>query len=255
MTTTRLAASPDRPLPGATSSPACPRPQKRLPCKYFYDAAGSRLFDAISELPEYYPTRTELAILRAARRRDGRAAAARGCLLVELGSGSRRKTRLLLDRLDRPAGYVPVDISGEHLRAAAAALAGDYPGLAVLPGRRRLHAAVRAAARRAGRGRRVVFFPGSTIGNFDPAEADALLRRIGPAGRPRRRAAARRRPAEGRGACWSRRTTTPPGVTAAFNLNLLVRINRELGGRLRPGRLPAPRLLQPRAVARSRCTW
>src|SRR5688500_16211058 len=97
-------------------------PQKWLSPKYFYDRVGSRLFDRITELPEYYPTRTELGIMR---RAAGEMAARCGprCLLAELGAGSLVKVRLLLDRLDRPAAYVPVDVSGEHLRAAADELA------------------------------------------------------------------------------------------------------------------------------------
>src|SRR5262249_44802436 len=108
------------------------RPRKRLPAKYFYDAAGSRLFDRITALPEYYATRTEIGILR----EHAAAMAARcgpRCLLIELGAGSMTKVRLLLDRLDHPAGYAPVDVSGDHLRAAAAALADDYPALDVRP--------------------------------------------------------------------------------------------------------------------------
>ena len=141
------------------------RPRKRLPSKYFYDAAGSRLFDRITELDEYYPTRTEVAILR---HHAGAMAARCGprCLLIELGAGSLVKVRLLLDRLDRPAGYVPVDVSGDHLRAAADELAADYPGLDVRPVvadfTRPFELPPVAAARR------VVYFPGSTIGNFDP---------------------------------------------------------------------------------------
>ena len=106
--------------------------RKTLPCKYFYDAAGSKLFDQICHLAEYYPTRTELAILQA------HAAEMAQCLgpealLIEYGSGSSVKTRLLLDHLERLAAYVPVDISGDHLLETALALRQDYPGLAVLP--------------------------------------------------------------------------------------------------------------------------
>ena len=159
------------------------RPQKRLSAKYFYDAAGSQLFDRITELDEYYPTRTELGIMRKhAAVMAG--CCGRRCLLIELGAGSLVKARLLLDRLDRPAGFVPVDVSGEHLDEAARQLARDYPKLPIasvtadftsdfpLP-------TIPAA-------RRVVYFPGSTLGNFEPAEADALLRRtarlVGPGG-------------------------------------------------------------------------
>src|SRR6476619_21401 len=162
------------------------RPQhKRLPCKYFYDDAGSRLFDRICELPEYYPTRTELAILR-----DHAPAMAErlglGCLVIEYGSGSGNKTRLLLDALERPAAYLPVDIAREHLLRSAQALATEYPGLVVRPVCAdfarpfALPPGLPAAARR------IVYFPGSTIGNFSPRAARRLLRGmarlVGPGG-------------------------------------------------------------------------
>ncbi len=206
------------------------RPQKRLPAKYFYDATGSRLFDRICELPEYYPTRTELGIL-------GRHATNMAewcgpdCLLIELGAGSLTKVRFLLDRLDWPAGFVPVDVSGEHLRAAATALADDYPALAVLPlvaDFTTPFALPPLPARR-----RVVYFPGSTIGNFEPAEADALLRRVarlvGPGG-GLLLGIDLRKPVEVLEPAYN----DAAGVTAAFNRNLLVRINRELGGDFDP---------------------
>ena len=108
------------------------QPQKSLPCKLFYDERGSRLFDRITELDEYYPTRTELAIME--QHVDEMATLlGSGCLLVEYGSGSSTKTRLLLDRLEAPAGYVPIDISAEHLARSAASLAAEYPPLEVLP--------------------------------------------------------------------------------------------------------------------------
>jgi dimethylhistidine N-methyltransferase len=200
------------------------RARKELPAKYFYDAAGSRLFDRITELDEYYLTRTELSIMR---RHAGAMAARCGprCLLVELGAGSLVKVRLLLDRLRRPAGYVPVDVSGNHLHLAAAALSRDHPELAVLP--------VCADFTHdfplpdAPADRRVVYFPGSTIGNFDPVETDALLRRIaqlvGPDGGLLLGVDLRKDVRVIEAAYNDRR-----GVTAAFNKNLLVRINREL---------------------------
>src|SRR5437764_10021539 len=104
------------------------RRHKRLPCKYFYDDAGSQLFDRICELPEYYPTRTELGILKA----DAAAMAAclgPDCLVIEYGSGSGVKTHLLLEALQRPAGYVPVDIARECLEQTASTLAARFPGL------------------------------------------------------------------------------------------------------------------------------
>jgi dimethylhistidine N-methyltransferase len=206
------------------------RPQKRLPAKYFYDAAGSRLFDAITELPEYYPTRTELGILRA---HAGEIAGRCGprCLLVELGAGSLTKVRFLLDRLDRPAGYVPVDVSGDHLHSAAAALADDYPALEVAPvvaDFTRPFALPDLPAVR-----RVAFFPGSTIGNFDPPETGALLRRVarlvGPGGGLLLGIDLRKDVA-----VLDRAYNDAAGVTAAFNRNLLVRINRELGADFDP---------------------
>jgi L-histidine N-alpha-methyltransferase len=206
------------------------RPKKRLPSKYFYDAAGSRLFDRITELPEYYPTRTELAIMH---EHAGEMAELCGtqCLLVELGAGSLVKVRLLLDRLDRPAGYVPVDVSGSHLRASAEELAGDYPGLGVDPVvadfMRPFELPPVPAARR------VVYFPGSTIGNFDRAEADELLGRIarlvGPGGGLLMGVDLQKDPTVLESAYNDAR-----GVTAAFNRNLLVRINRELAADFEP---------------------
>lgn len=206
------------------------RPQKRLPSKYFYDAVGSRLFDRITELDEYYPTRTELAIMRA---HAGAMAARCGlrCLLIELGAGSLVKVRLLLDRLDRPAGYVPVDVSGEHLREAAKVLGADYPGLGVYPVvadfTRPFELPPVPAARK------VAYFPGSTLGNFDPTEADDLLRRIarlvGRGGGLLLGLDLRKSPAVLEPAYNDAR-----GVTAAFNRNVLVRINRELDGDFDP---------------------
>jgi L-histidine Nalpha-methyltransferase len=207
-------------------------PYKRLPSKYFYDAAGSWLFDRITELDEYYPTRTELAIVRAHA-----AAMARRCgprsLLIELGAGSLVKVRLLLNELDRPAGYVPVDMSGEHLRAAANELRTSYPSLGIYPVvsdfTRPFEVPHVAAARR------VVYFPGSTIGNFDPVEADALLRSCarlaGPGGGLLLGVDLRKDPA-----VLERAYNDARGVTAAFNRNLLVRINRELAADFDPAR-------------------
>ncbi len=206
------------------------RPDKELPCKYFYDETGSRLFEQICELDEYYLTRVELGIMRA-----GAAEMARrlgeGCLLIEYGSGSSRKTRLLLDRLRNPAGYVPLDISREHLARSARALAARYPGLVVLPVCADF-AEPFALPPTPPAARRVVYFPGSTVGNFGPEEAVALLRRIaalcGPGGGlligvDLKKDARVLEPAY----------NDRKGVTAAFNLNLLARINRELDGDFR----------------------
>jgi L-histidine Nalpha-methyltransferase len=205
---------------------------KEIPSKYFYDEAGSKLFDRICELEEYYPTRTELAIMR---QHAGEMAAlvGPGCLLAEYGSGSSVKSRLLLDRLEAPAAYVPIDISREHLLESAAALARDYPHLEVLPVCADFTRPfdLPATARRPWR--RVVYFPGSTIGNFTPDEAVKLLRRTARLGGP------------GSGLLLGVDMKKEPqvlhaayndarGVTAAFNRNLLVRINRELGADFQP---------------------
>ncbi|HEX5127431.1 MAG TPA: L-histidine N(alpha)-methyltransferase, partial [Rhodocyclaceae bacterium] len=142
--------------------------------KYFYDAAGSALFDAICELPEYYPTRTELGILTEHASDMARHIGPQA-EIIEFGAGSSHKIRLLLDALDRPRRFVPIDISGEHLHAAAASLRRDYPALEVHP--------VVADFTRSfslpltyARGRRVGFFPGSSIGNFMPDEAIHFLK-------------------------------------------------------------------------------
>jgi dimethylhistidine N-methyltransferase len=208
------------------------QPHKRLAPKYFYDAEGSRLFDAICELPEYYPTRTEIAVLR----RHGAAMAARlgrDALLVELGSGSSLKIRVLLEAL-QPAVYMPVDISKDHLLASARALAASFPDLqehAVcadysvpfsLPVDDHDHP-------------RVAFFPGSSVGNFEPADAERFLRRVGDL------LEAGGRLLVGVDLIKDRRLleaayNDADGVTAAFNLNLLARINRELQGNFDLGR-------------------
>ncbi len=136
----------------------------RISPKWFYDSEGSRLFDAICELPEYYPTRTELALLQRhapeIARRIGR-----GAEIVEFGAGSLRKVRLLLDALERPAGLLPIDIAAEHLQASAARLQVERPGLRVQPIAADFTADV---ALPPPRGPRVGFFPGSSIGNFEP---------------------------------------------------------------------------------------
>ena len=202
------------------------RGPKALPCKYFYDARGSALFDRICTLPEYYPTRTELGILR---RHAAAMAAAIGprALLVEYGSGSSTKTRLLLDRLAEPAAYVPVDISRDHLLASAEALAAHYPNLRVIPVCADFTAPF-ALPEVPGAARVVGYFPGSTIGNFGPAEARKFLADVaeqcGPGGalligvdlqKPR--------------AVLEAAYDDARGVTAEFNRNLLRRANRELG--------------------------
>lgn len=201
------------------------RPDKALPHRFLYDARGSALFDRITRLPEYYPTRTEIAVLRD---RSGEIADRLGpdVQLVELGSGSSTKVRILLDALDRPWAYVPVDISRDHLARAAQAIQDDYPDLRVEAIAADFVQAFELPPR--GPGRRVAFYPGSSVGNFAPAEAEAFLRlwarRLGRralmlVGVDLRKGAEVLEPAY----------DDAQGVTAAFSLNLLARANRELG--------------------------
>ncbi len=219
------------------------RPHKRLPCKYFYDEAGSHLFDRICELPEYYPTRTELAILgRHAPAMAGRLGP--GCAVIEYGSGSGNKTRRLLDALERPAAYLPVDLAREHLTASARALAAAYPGLAVRPVCADFTRPFALPQDLPAAARRVVYFPGSTIGNFGPRAARRLLhgmaRLVGPAGAALIGVDLKKDPRVLEAAY-----DDAAGVTAAFNRNLLVRINRELGGDFRPERFDHHALYDP----------
>jgi len=207
-------------LKGLRASP------RSLPCKYFYDEHGSQLFDRICELDEYYLTRSELAIMEA-HASEMAEQIGRGVMLVEYGSGSSVKTRLLLDALSDPVAYVPVDISREHLRGTAKRLARAYPYVEVLPvcaDFTKSFALPRATRKPT---HSAVYFPGSTIGNFSPPAAQRLLEQIS-------------------GLCGSggglligidlqkdaatieAAYNDAAGVTAQFNLNLLHRINREL---------------------------
>lgn len=202
------------------------RRQKAIPSKFFYDEKGSRLFEQICTLDEYYPTRAEIAILQHLPQRVAAHLPERA-VVVEFGTGSCVKVRLLLDALINPVAYVPIDISRQHLIEAAGRIAADHPSLhvcaicadfagplAVPPG--------------VPPGPRIGFFPGSTIGNFTPHEARALLRRIAMT--------------LGSGALFlvgvdlkkdenllHAAYNDSQSVTAAFNLNLLQRINTELG--------------------------
>lgn len=198
---------------------------KTLPPKLFYDDAGAALFEEISRLDEYYLTRTELSILRACVGELAELAGPR-CMLVEYGSGAGEKIRLLLDALHEPATYVPIDISGDQLTRVAAELRSLYPGVAVTPMCADYTRHVHLPAAPWGM-RRVAFFPGSTIGNFHPAEAAAFLSRIrraiGPAG-GLILGVDRRKDERTLDAAYN----DSRGVTAEFNLNLLRRLNREL---------------------------
>lgn len=199
---------------------------RSIPCKYFYDRTGSELFDRITEQPEYYLTRAETALLRA------HAASIAEALgphidLVELGSGSSVKTRILLDALRAPARYVPVDISGEHLRASARRLARAYPDLAIEP-LAADYARPIEGLRTVRGARRVVFFPGSSIGNFEPLEAVRFLARAAALAGPRGIVLIGvDLPKEA--SILERAYDDAAGATRAFNLHVLHRMQRELG--------------------------
>jgi len=205
---------------------------KEIACKYFYDEAGSQLFDAICELPEYYQTRTEMALLT---RHAAEIAALMGdgVEIVEFGAGSLRKVRILLDAAQNPRAYTPLDISGDYLRNVVRSLAADYPALTLRPlvGDFTLPLEIPALSG-PGSSRRAGFFPGSTIGNFKPDAAMALLRRM-------------RATLDGGGLLIGVDLVKDPlrlhaayndaaGVTALFNKNLLIRANRELGADFDP---------------------
>jgi dimethylhistidine N-methyltransferase len=203
------------------------RPQKEIACKYFYDEVGSALFDEICELDEYYLTRTEMAILEThvAEMADS---IGEDCELIELGSGNAQKTRLLLEQLRSPRAYLPVDISREPLEISAFRLAAQFPDLRVLPVHGDFTEPLLLPETGDPRARRVVYFPGSTIGNFSPGAATKLLCTIAWL------------VGDGGGLLigfdldkdahivWPAYNDSR-GVSAAFNLNVLERINRELG--------------------------
>ena len=206
------------------------QPKKTIPCKFFYDERGSRLFDDICELPEYYPTRTELSILSESTKEIAREIGPRP-LLIELGSGSGNKTRLVLDYLDDPAAYVPIDIAREHLIASAALLLDAYSerGLEVLPVCADYTKDFDIPRARRPTQNLVFYFPGSTIGNLSPQEAITFLSHLrslarGPCGLLVGADLQKDR------AILEAAYNDSAGVTAAFNLNVLLRINRELGG-------------------------
>ena len=201
-------------------------PPKAVPARWLYDHRGSELFEEITRQPEYYPARVETALLADIAPALGEAVAF-GAAVVEFGSGSSAKTPLLL-RAIGPAAYVPVDISGDFLREAAAELGRDFPALPVLPVEADFTHPVQLPASVSGH-RKLGFFPGSTIGNLVPETAVALLRSF--------------KMTLGVGAqlligmdrikgcdVLARAYDDAAGVTAAFNTNLLHRINAELGG-------------------------
>ena len=203
------------------------RPQKSLAPKYFYDARGSELFEAICALPEYYPTRIELAMMQDSAGDMARRLGPQS-LLIEYGAGSGRKTRVLIEAL-APAAYMAIDISRTALRQCAAELAAAYPAVRVAAVCADYTRPLQLPEMETGARRRVIYFPGSTIGNFTRAEALVFLRYAhaiaGPGGAMLVGVDLKKDPARLHAAY-----NDAQGVTAAFNLNLLTRINRELGG-------------------------
>ena len=201
--------------------------QKRLPSKLFYDEKGSALFDQICELDEYYPTRTEIKIMQD-NISEMSALLGEGTMLVELGSGSSLKIRLLLDNIPGLAGYIPIDISTEHLIQSALILKNDYPHLDIFPLAADYTKDFELPEIEKPYDHVAVYYPGSTIGNFQPHEAKEFLKRIAKI-------------------CGSNggliigvdlrkdidtieaAYTDKKGVTAEFNLNILDRLNQELG--------------------------
>jgi dimethylhistidine N-methyltransferase len=203
------------------------KPHKVIPSKYLYDKRGSKLFEEITELDEYYPTATELGIMDQYAEEMAQHMEEQ-CCLIEFGSGSSRKTRLILDRLKNPAGYVPVDISKEHLAQTAHALNTDYPELEVLPVCADFTGHFDLPQTQKAYRKKVVYFPGSTIGNLSQQDAQRFLRETA-------------KLCETHGGLLigvdlkkevsiiERAYNDRKGITQAFNLNVLLRINRELG--------------------------
>lgn len=207
-------------------------PQKRIPSKYFYDRRGSELFDRISELPEYYPTRAEARIMREHLDEIAALVGPRAAV-IELGAGSGAKARSLLRRLDHPVAYVPVEISGDYLRLQALALRRDFPGLIIEPVVADFTQPFDLPRHAVEPKRNLIFFPGSTIGNLSRADALDLLERM-------------RRSARPGGAMLigvdlikSPETVAAAyndaaGITAEFNRNALHHLNHGFGADFRP---------------------
>lgn len=200
---------------------------RSLPCKFFYDEHGAQLFGKICDLPEYYITRTELQILRL---KGAEIAAKLGerIELIGLGTGAGTKTRILLEELKDPVVYMPIDISREQLENSSARFRTLFPGLTILPICADYLEPFELPLPRPPSSRSVVYFPGSTIGNFEPPAAIQFLTRIndmvGPDGALLIGVDLQKDPA-----VIERAYNDAAGVTAKFNLNLLIRANRELG--------------------------
>lgn len=206
--------------------------KKSLPCKYFYDKRGSELFEEICDLPEYYPTRTELNIME---NHIGEMADNIGprCQVIELGSGASVKTRLLLSQLDRPAAYVPVDISAKFLHETARELSREFPRVPVLPVAADFTSEFEVPDPPLKAKKKTVYFPGSTIGNFVPQRVVMLLDRMS------------RMVGEGGGLLigvdlkkdkntLEAAYNDEKGITAAFNLNILNRLQNDLNAKIEP---------------------
>ena len=203
------------------------RPQKALSPKFFYDSRGSILFDAICELPEYYLTRTELSIMQM-HIDEIVGLVGPQASLIEFGSGSSQKTRMLLEKLDRLAAYVPVDISRDHLLSAAESLAADFPTVEVWPVLADFTQPFELPNPSVMPLRNIVYFPGSTIGNFSPKKAHSLLQVMHvEAGKDG--ALLIGVDLQKDTAIIERAYNDEAGVTAEFNLNMLSRINQEFG--------------------------
>ena len=204
------------------------QPAKAISPKFFYDDAGSKLFDAICELPEYYPTKTELRIMRENIDEIANLIGEQASL-IEFGSGSSRKTRVLLDNLHDLAAYVPVEISRDHLLETAEGIRADYPAIEVLPVVADFTQAFRLPSPKVMPVKNIVYFPGSTIGNFSSDAAHKLMKVM-------------HQEAGEHGALLigvdlqkdvallERAYNDSEGVTAEFNINVLRRLNREFGG-------------------------
>ena len=203
------------------------RAEKMISPKYFYDERGSQLFEAITRLPEYYPTETELGIMRANVDEIAKLVGKQGSL-IEFGSGSSLKTRILLQHLDELAAYVPVDISEDHLLESAAIIRSEFPGIEVLPVVADFTHPFNLPSPMIMPLRNVVYFPGSTIGNFTHDDALALLKvmyqEAGKDGALLIGVDLQKNPA-----IINRAYNDSAGVTAEFNLNVLRHLNREFG--------------------------
>lgn len=206
---------------------------KELPCKLFYDERGSNLFDEITRLDEYYPTRTEMQILEENIAEIG-CLLGEGTVLIELGSGSSRKIRLLLDNIPGLAAYIPIDISGEQLINSAVKLSGDYPEIEIIPLVADYTNEFKLPEINKPYDHISAFYPGSTIGNFTPEEAKSFLKRIA------KLIGKNGGMIIGVDLKKDKKTleaayNDSKGVTAEFNLNILKHINNETGSDFKPG--------------------